>query len=128
MSFQTLDVRRLAAADMWGTRGTMLRRRVILGEFVLGVVGCITLGVVVLVAGAGGAAWTVFGAWLVGIGINYVPLALEAVSLSRSGALEAELRGVDRGPLLRKATVQQLWIGVPLAVAVAAVAQRRSCR
>jgi len=31
-----LDVRRLAAVDMHGTHGTLLRRRIILAEFVLG--------------------------------------------------------------------------------------------
>jgi hypothetical protein len=27
-----MDVKRLAAVDMWGTRGTMRRRRIILAE------------------------------------------------------------------------------------------------
>jgi hypothetical protein len=34
-----VDVRRLAAVDMHGARGSLLRRRVILAEFVLGAIG-----------------------------------------------------------------------------------------
>jgi hypothetical protein len=119
-----IDVRRLAAADMWGTRGTVRRRRVILVEFVAGAIGCALLGVVALVT-ANSWVWVVIGVWLIGVGINYVPLALHAVTLSRPGALEAELRDVPLKPALRTATVQQVWIFVPLAVAVAAIAQAR---
>jgi len=69
---------------------------------------------------------TVVGLWLVGAGINYVPLALHARSLSRPGALEAELAGVDVRRELRRAGAQQLWIAVPLAVAVSAAVAGRS--
>lgn len=55
--------------------------------------------------------------------MNYVPLAISAHSLSRPGALEAELAGADLPRELRQAGVRQLWIVVPLAVVVAAVAQ-----
>jgi len=119
-----LDVRRLAALDMWGTAGTARRRRLIRAEFVLGAVGCTALGALAL---AGGGGWmTVVGLWLVGAGINYVPLALHARSLSRPGALEAELAGVDVRRELRRAGAQQLWIAVPLAVAVSAAVAGRS--
>ncbi len=83
-----MDARRLAAMDMWGTAGSLRRRRMIRAEF-----------------------------------LNYVPLALHARSLSRPGALEAELTGVvDLRSELRKAGAQQFWIAVPFAVAVAAAA------
>ena len=41
--------------------------------------------------------------------------------LSRPGALEAELAGVDLGPALRRYSILQFWIVVPLLLAVLAV-------
>jgi hypothetical protein len=120
------DVRRLAALDMWGTRGSERRRRLIRAEFVAGVVGCLGLGVLALATGSG---WVrLLGIWLVGTGINYVPLAIEAQSLSRPGALEDELRGVELRRELRRAGAQQFWIAVPLAIVVFALVGRRSDR
>ena len=117
-----LDVRRLAALDMWGRAGTRRRRRLIRAEFLLGAVGCTGFGMFVLVAGSG---WMLaLGIWLLGAGINYIPLARQARLLSRPGALERELHGVNLRDGLRKAGVQQLWIAVPFAVAVFALADR----
>jgi hypothetical protein len=45
-----LDVRHLAALDMWGTAGTLRRRRIIRAEFVVGAIGCTCLGLYVLVS------------------------------------------------------------------------------
>ena len=115
-----LDVWRLAAADMWRASGTLRRRRIIRAEFVAGAVGCTALGLVVLLS-AGGILSVVLGVWLLGAGVNYVPLALYAQALSRPGELEAELRGLDLRRELRRAGVRQFWIAVPLAVAVAAL-------
>ena len=116
-----LDVRRLAAADMWGTAGSLRRRRLIRVEFIVGAVGCTAFGALSLVSGSG---WTdALGVWLIGVGINYVPLALQAQSLSRPGALEAELHGLDLRRELRRAGVRQIWIAVPFAVAISALAQ-----
>jgi hypothetical protein len=117
-----VDVRRLAAADMWGTAGTSRRRRLIRAEFFAGAFGCTALGLVVLVTGSGWMA--VLGIWLVGAGTNYVPLAIEAQSLSKPGALEQELHGVDLRHELRSAGVRQLWIAVPFAVAISAFVRR----
>jgi len=123
---QVPRVRRLAALDMWGTAGSRRRRQLIRAEFFCGVIGCIGLGALALVTGSG---WvTAVGLWLVGIGINYVPLALEAQSLSKPGALEDELRGVELRRELRHAGVQQLWIVVPLAVVVFALLDLRPDR
>ena len=119
-SVAILDVRRLAAADMWGTAGKPRRRRLIRAEFAIGAVGCVLLGVFAMVT-ASDTTWLLVGAWLVGVGLNYVALCVHAQSLSQPGALDAELRGVDLRPALRKAGLQQFWIAVPLAVAVAAL-------
>jgi hypothetical protein len=109
-------VRRLAALDMWGAAGTRRRRQLIRAEFVVGVIGCAGLGVLVLVTGSG---WIVLlGVWLIGAGVNYVPLAVEAMRLSTPGALEQELDGLNVRAELRRAGIHQLWIAVPFAVAV----------
>ena len=108
--------------DMWGTAGTPRRRRVIRAEFVIGAAGCVILGVFVLLT-AETVLWEVVGVWLVGAGVNYVPLALYARLLSKPGELEAELVDVlDLRRELRKAGAQQFWIVVPFAVAIAALA------
>jgi len=114
------NVRRLAAVDMWGTAGSERRRLLIRAEFVIGAVGCTILGALALTGGG----WQIAaGVWLVGAGINYVPLALHAQSLSGPGALEAELAASDPRRELRAATVSQFWIAVPFAVALAALSQ-----
>ena len=95
------DPRRLAALDMYGTRGSQRRRRAIRVEFFAGAAGCTALGILALVHGSG--LWILVGAWLVGAGANYVPLALEAQRLSRPSALDAELSGLDVRRELRRA-------------------------
>ena len=106
---------------MWGTAGKPRRRRLIRAEFAIGAVGCVSLGVFAMFT-ASDTTWLLVGVWLVGIGLNYIALYVHARLLSRPGALEAELRGVDLRPALRKAGLQQFWIAVPLAVVIAAVA------
>jgi len=118
-----LDVRRLAAIDMWGSAGVRWRRWVILAEFLVGVVGCGALGVVAL--SQGGVLQTVVGCWLIGVAANYLPLSVHALTLIRPGALEAEIRGVDVAGELRHYTTAQLWIAVPMLVLVLAVRQWR---
>ena len=119
-----MTVRRLAALDMWGSSGSQWRRRVIRWEFIVGAAGCLALGLYVL-ASSSTPVWFVIGAWLLGAGANYVPLALYARALSQPGALEAELHHADRGRELRRAGIQQLWIAVPGAVVFAALTQER---
>ena len=89
----TLDVRRLAALDMHGARGTRRRRWVILGEFALGTVGSAALGVWALTWG--GAVGVIFGIWLLGLAANYLPLTVHVLALWRQPALDGELAGVQ---------------------------------
>jgi hypothetical protein len=102
---------------MYGTRGTLRRRRIILVEFAVGAVALVAFGAWLLVSssGPGGRA---LGLWAIGAGLNYAPLAGHAIALSRPGALDAELSGVDTGRELRRYGVLQLWILVPLALVV----------
>jgi hypothetical protein len=115
-----VNVRRLAAIDMYGARGAVRRRRIILAEFIAGAVVMVAFGVW-LAAFSPGLGGRVLGIWIVGSGLNYAPLAAYAIALSRAGALEAELAGVDTGRELRRYSVLQLWIFVPLSLVVLAV-------
>jgi hypothetical protein len=110
-----VNVRRLAAVDMYGTTGAARRRRIILAEFTTALAATVALGIW-LVTAARGLGARILGIWLIGAGLNYAPLAAFAVSLSRPGALEAELADVDTGRELRRYSVLQLWILVPLSL------------
>lgn len=112
-----MDVRRLAAIDMYGTRGTVRRRRIILAEFLVGAVAMVAFGIWLLTSSFGLGS-RVLGLWVIGAGLNYVPLAVHAINLTRPGALDAELAGVDTGRELRRYGVLQLWILVPLSLVV----------
>jgi hypothetical protein len=73
-----LDVRRLAAVDIYGSVGSRIRRRIILIEFVLGILGLVAIGVWNL-ADHPGTGGRIVALWLIGVGINYLPLALHAM-------------------------------------------------
>lgn len=118
-----LDVRRLAALDMYGTHGTRWRRRAILSEFALGTLGCATLG-------AWALSWTsavgvILGFWLLGLAANYLPLTVHVLTLWRGHALDAELAGIDLHTQLRSYTRAQVWVLVPFWVAGLALMQAR---
>jgi hypothetical protein len=85
-----LDVRRVAAADMYGTSGSSRRRRAIRAEFLIGAVACIAFGAASLALGHG---WgRPVGAWLACLGLNYVPLAASARAQERSGVVPRRSR------------------------------------
>jgi hypothetical protein len=90
-----IAARRLAALDMYGTTGSARRRRLIRAEFIIGAAGCTLLGVLALMSGTGWAI--VLGIWLVATGMNYLPLAISAPSLSRLG----RLRKSSQAPICR---------------------------
>jgi hypothetical protein len=117
-----LDVRRLAAVDMHGARGTRRRRVIILIEFALGAVGGAALGVLSL---GGGVAGLLLGLCLLGIGANYVPLTWNVIRLWPQGRLETELAGADLRAELSHYTRAQVWVLVPFWVAGLAFAQAR---
>jgi len=105
---------------MYGTRGTRRRRRIILGEFTSGVVVMAALGSWLLIS-ASGLGGLVLGAWMLGASLNYAPLTAYAIVLSRPGALEAELAGVDTDRELRRYGILQFWIAVPLSLVIITV-------
>jgi hypothetical protein len=67
---------------------------VILAEYALGVLLPLGLGLLSLRSGLGGLArldWqTILGAWLVGIGVNYIPMLTYAIVIARAGTAKAE--------------------------------------
>jgi len=107
---------------MWGTRGTLRRRRVILAEFTFGFVVAVVFGAWILTASSG-IGGRLFGAWIIGVGLNYAPLAVYAILLTRFGALDKDLAGVDTYRELRRYGVLQLWIVLPLVLLVFAARQ-----
>jgi len=113
---KALDVRRLAAIDMYGATGTRRRSLVIRAEFIAGAVVCPALGLLVLFTVATTLGGQLFALWLTGAGVNYVPLAMHAVALGRNGALSRELAGADIRRELRYYSLAQFWVAVPLAL------------
>lgn len=118
-----LNVRRLAALDMHGARGTLRRRRVILAEFALGTIGSLMLGVWALTWDE--VSGVVLGIWLLGLAANYLPLTAHVLALWQPDVLEAELAGADLGAELRRYTRAQIWVLVPFWVAGIGLAQSR---
>jgi hypothetical protein len=116
-----VNVKRLAAIDMYGTRGTTRRRRIILAEFVLGAIAMVAFGSWLVASASGLGGGLILGIWLIGSGLNYVPLSAYAIALSRPGALDAELAGVNTDRELRRYGVLQFWILLPLSLVVLAV-------
>ncbi|MGH8951105.1 MAG: hypothetical protein ACRDX9_06755 [Acidimicrobiia bacterium] len=98
---------------MWGGSGSILRRRLILFEFLLGAVGGLALGTWLLLDANDGLGFGL-GLSAIGVGINYVPLAIYAVIFSRPGALEREMQGVDLWSELRYYMGAQFRVLVPL--------------
>jgi len=118
-----LNVRKLAALDLY-----FLGPKVILVEFGLGAVGLVALGLFSLRAGIPherGATFIAWGIYMLGVGINYLPLLLNAISITRRGSARKEIADElgDRRAAFRKYRRQSLFILIPLAVMVLAVVQ-----
>ena len=118
-----LNVRKLAALDIH-----FLGPRLIVSEFAAGVAGPVIFGILTLRM-AQRHAWpfglTLFGAYLLTLGLNYVPLLLHAVSLVRSRAAfrEIEHELSDRSEAFRRYRRQSLYLLVPFVVPIIAFAQ-----
>lgn len=107
-----IDVRRLAAIDMWGTAGTIRRRRIIAFEFVASLVVGFAIGFLLLLNGRSAFSYAV-AAVVFGIGLNYLPLSWHALQLTPKGRLESELDGVDKMAELRRYAALQFWLLMP---------------
>jgi hypothetical protein len=116
-----IDIRRLAAVDI-----ASLGSRFILVEFSIGAFGSLSLGVLTLVRthSLGG---TVFGAYLLCIGVNYLPLLVHAIDLARHGTARQEIADElpEKHRMFRKYRRQSLLLLVPLVVPILAIIQWR---
>lgn len=113
------SVRELAVIDLYGAHGTVLRRRLVLIEFVLSVAVGAALGGYMV--GHGGIVGWISGVWLLGVALNYVPLTVYGVALSRPGRLRAAVRQIDGYPgTARYYSVAQWRLIVPLLLVVLA--------
>lgn len=110
-----LNVRKLVALDM-----TFLGTRVIVAEYAAGVLLC---ALITFFALRRGTWW--LGIPLLWIALNYVPLFLHAVDLARRGTARQEVAAELADPKqARSYSWRQLWILVPFAVLLLALAQR----
>ena len=86
-----MNVRRLAALDMHGTRDAKRRRRIIRAEFITGAVVMAASGAW-LAASSAGLGGRALGLCIIGCGLNYAPLAAHAMFTA------AMIRFSARGP------------------------------
>ena len=114
-----IEIKRLAAVDL-----AFLGPKIILPEFMLGVVGPIVLGVLT-VRRSQSLTWTLFGVYLVTLGVNYVPLLLYAIGIVRRGSAQAEIadEAGDRRRLFQRYRRQSVLLLLPGVVPVAAIVQ-----
>jgi len=117
-------IRTLAALDI-----AFLGATLIIAEFAFGVVGPIALGVLTL-RGSHSMGGMLFGAYLVSLGLNYVPLLMYAIVIARRGTAQAEILAEpsDRQQTFRTYRRQSLWLLVPLVVPILAIRQEWQAR
>jgi hypothetical protein len=118
-----LNVRKLAAIDL-----QFLGAKLIISEFALGVLGPIALGVFTLRAAFQGfhsSRMVLFGAYLLFLGVNYVPLLILAIGMAHDGSAQQEIADElqDKRAAFRKYRRESLFLLVPLVVPVAAFVQ-----
>ncbi len=123
MSDRVWSVARFAALDLYGTKGTPRRRRLVLTEFVGGTLGIFALGGFLLSRGAWG-----WGGWALGCALNYAALTVHAVRLRRTGRLNAAVAGLDLVSELRRYSLAQVLLFVPGVVALAGLAEAAAAR
>ena len=86
------SVARFAALDLYGTKGTPRRRRLVLTEFVGGTLGMFAVGGFLLSRGAWG-----WGGWLLGCALNYAALTVHAIGLRKTRPAERGGRWAGSG-------------------------------
>lgn len=118
-----LNVRKLAAIDL-----EFLGARFILAEFGIGAAGSTALGALTIRAGLYRfhSPWLIiFGAYLIFLGMNYVPLLLHAISMVRDGSGHEEIAEdlANKQAAMRKYRRQSLFLLLPLIVPIVAIVQ-----
>jgi hypothetical protein len=108
-----MSVRRLAAIDMYGAKGKLFRRRLVLVEFVAAMPVCLFLSSFLILNGDS-VALVIIGIWIALVGANYAPLAIYAIDFSWGSRLFEELNAVDVRREMRYYSMAQFWVLVPL--------------
>jgi hypothetical protein len=122
LSPRLIDLRKLAAIDIF-----FLGSKLILGEFAAGVLLSTALGIFVLLRGH--TFWqVVLGAYLICLGINYVPMFFYAVAITRQQSARGELAGelADKRKAMSKYRHQSLVLLIPLAAPILVATRPRS--
>jgi hypothetical protein len=111
-----INIRKLVALDI-----TLHGPRFILIEFGVGTPAIILVGLWLMLT----SSVFILGLYLFLTGINYVPLLLYAVVIARKGSAQTEVeQGLAQNKhYVRKYSLQQLLIFVPLAILIIAVGQ-----
>ena len=113
--------RKLAAIDI-----VFLGSKLIVGEFAGGVLLCSALGTFVLLRGH--SFWqAMLGLYLISLGINYVPMLVYAIVISRKQSARVEMSDElkDKRRAMAKYRRQSILLLVPLLVPIRAIAQQR---
>jgi hypothetical protein len=82
------------------------------------VCGDLAFGAFLLASGA----WLI-GLWILGVGVNYIPLAVYSIVMYPGDGIERELAGVDLSSEARRAGVAQFTLLVPFVVGVIGAAR-----
>jgi hypothetical protein len=116
------DIRRLAAIDI-----VFLGYKFVFAEYAFGVVFSIALGLFVLLRGHS-VGQVALGAYLLCLGMNYVPMLAYTISIARkeNALLELGDELVDKRAAMSKYRRISLLLLVPLVVPFFAITQRRS--
>lgn len=107
-----INVRKLAAIDI-----LFLGPKFILAEFGLGVLLLPAFGIFTILRGH--SVWqTLFGAYLLSLGVNYVPLLLYGIAIARHHSARAELGDelVQKDRAMRRYRLQSLLLLIPFLV------------
>lgn len=116
-----INPRKLAAIDI-----VFLGSKFIIAEFAAGVLLCVALGTFVLLRG--NSFWQfALGLYLVSLGINYVPMLIYAVAITRDGSARAEMGDElnDKRRVMAKYRLQSILLLVPLLVPMVALGHER---
>jgi hypothetical protein len=116
-----INPRKLAAIDI-----VFLGSKLIIAEFAGGVLLCVALGTFVLFRGH--SFWQIaLGLYFISLGINYVPLLVYAVAITRRQSARAEIGDElsDERRAMAKYRRQSILLLVPLLVPILALARER---
>ena len=115
-----IEIRKLAAIDL-----AFLGSKIIIPEFLLGVIGPAALGIFIAVR-SHTPTQQLLAAYFILLSLNYVPLLFYAIRISRSGTARQEIEGdlaYGKSAAMKKYRRGSMLLLVPFIVPVLAFAQ-----